>query len=550
MRSFNILRWAVTLVTVVASSWAAESTNTALAIRLNTVGYLPGHEKKATVAQSADNFTVVRVKDGAKVFTGKISGASTNADTGEALFVADFTSFNEPGEYRLEAPGAGASAPFRIGPGIYREPYQLAVRAMYLWRCGTAVSSTNHGEVFAHAICHTNDAWLDVATGEHRQVPSLKGWHDAGDFNKYTVNAGITVGCMFRAWEDFGAKIKNLPLGLPEAGGALPELLAEIKWEMDWLLTMQFPDGSVSHKVSTKKFCGFIMPEMEQTNRLFTPWGSAATADFVAMAALSARHFKTYDPAYAQQCLAAAQKSYAFLQAHPEDHRPKLEGFETGAYQSGDADDRLWAAAELWETTGDSAALADLETRVARARADGIWDWGNVQNLGLFTYVLSQRTGRNDAVVQKARETILAVAEGILADRNAHGYSRPAGKFYTWGCNGTVARQVMNLQIANRLSPKPEFKEAALDALNHLLGRNVHGRSYVTGIGWQPPLRPHDRRSGADTVDAPWPGYLVGGPNPRARDWFDVQEDYRTNEIAINWNGALIYALAGFVSEP
>jgi len=62
-----------------------------------------------------------------------------------------------------------------------------------------------------------------------------------------------------------------------------------------------------------------------------------------------------------------------------------------------------------------------------------------------------------------------------------------------------------------------------------------------------PPLHPHDRRSGGDEVDPPWPGYLVGGPNPTARDWNDVLADARTNEFAINWNAALIYALAGFL---
>ena len=64
-----------------------------------------------------------------------------------------------------------------------------------------------------------------------------------------------------------------------------------------------------------------------------------------------------------------------------------------------------------------------------------------------------------------------------------------------------------------------------------------------------PPLHPHDRRVGNDKDASPWPGYLVGGAWPTATDWHDVMEDYRTNEIAINWNGALIYALAAFV-EP
>jgi len=34
----------------------------------------------------------------------------------------------------------------------------------------------------------------------------------------------------------------------------------------------------------------------------------------------------------------------------------------------------------------------------------------------------------------------------------------------------------------------------------------------------------------------------------RTEGWVDIQDSYQTNEIAINWNAALIYALAGFVN--
>jgi endoglucanase len=112
-----------------------------------------------------------------------------------------------------------------------------------------------------------------------------------------------------------------------------------------------------------------------------------------------------------------------------------------------------------------------------------------------------------------------------------------------------VARQTLVLHAAYRISPKPEYRHASLDALAYLFGRNPFGRSFVTGLGANPPQQPHDRRSGADRVSAPWPGYLVGGPNPRATDWKDEEGDYRTNEIAINWNGALIYALAAFLED-
>ncbi len=520
-------------------------------IRLNTVGYLPGLPKAASIAAACTNFAVVRIADGVKVLEGTVTGPVPNADTQEELYTADFTKLREPGLYRLEVAGVGASEPFRIANALYASPFYTVTRGMYLWRCGTAVSATHHGKTFAHAACHTNDAYLDVVGGGHERKDGTKGWHDAGDYNKYVVNAGITVGSMFRAWEDFGPAIRKLRLDLPESGGPLPDFLAELKWETDWLLTMQFADGSVSHKVSTKRFGGFILPELEKEDRFFTPWSSAATADLVAMLAQAARNFGPFDAAYADQCLAAAKKSYAFLQANPASHNADLRGFSTGGYGTRDNDDRLWAAAELWETTGDADTLADLETRIESAggRGDADFDWGNVSNLGLFTYLASRRPGRDEALVKQVRDQLLATADGIVATARKHGYARPLGTRYYWGCNGSVARQTLVLQAAYRVSPKPEYRETALDALNHLFGRNYHGRSYVTGLGFRPPLHPHDRRSGGDQVDEPWPGYLVGGPHPRPANWQDDQADYRTNEIAINWNAALIYALAAFLED-
>ena len=62
-------------------------------------------------------------------------------------------------------------------------------------------------------------------------------------------------------------------------------------------------------------------------------------------------------------------------------------------------------------------------------------------------------------------------------------------------------------------------------------------------------MHPHDRRCGADGIEQPWPGYVIGGGHS-ATGWRDEQEDYRTNEIAINWQAGLVYALAGFVGGP
>jgi endoglucanase len=540
-------------------AWAAgEST----AIRLNTVGYLPYAEKQASIALPCTNFTVVRLPDNATVFSGKTTGPVLNPDTQEQLYTADFSPVKQPGEYQLKVPGVGRSAPFRVAPDIYHESFRTAMLGFYLWRCGTAVSVTYDGMTFAHAACHTNDAWLDFVGGGHTHKDGAKGWHDAGDYNKYTVNAGVTVGVMFRAWEDFGPQIRKIRLAIPEFGGALPDYLAEIQWELDWLLTMQAPDGSVYHKLSTKSFGGFIPPEFETAERYFTPWGSEATADFVGIMAQAARIYRPYDPAFADRCQQAAEKSYRFLQAHPGYHQADQTGFTTGPYEvnepnrrlNGIPENRLWAAAEIWETTGDTEALRDLENRIrsGQGHVDSDFDWEEVEDLGLLTYLFSERPGRDPNLVELVRSNLLAAANSIVETSRHHGYARPLGTIYYWGCNGGVARQAVILMAAARVagqntsepSSRNVYRATCLDALNHLFGRNYYGRSFVTGLGFDPPQHPHDRRDTGAYLDHPWPGYLVSGAHPKATDWQDVQANYRVNEIAINWNAALVYALA------
>lgn len=541
------MRVALALALAFLAAFAAESPW----IRLNTLGYLPGMPKQATLVAPGQSFAVVRVSDGVEVFAGRVSRPRLNDDTREPVWIADFTAVDTPGRYRLIVSGVGQSSPFSIEPDLYRDPFRTVTRAMYLWRCGIAVRGEHGGHWFVHGVCHTHDARLDFVGAAGLSKDGTGGWHDAGDYNKYVVNSGVTVGAMFRAWEDFGPAISRVGLDLPEAGGPYPEFLAEIKWQLDWLLKMQTDDGSVQHKLSTTRFGPMILPEQETLERYFTPWSSAATADFVAMLAQAARLFRPYDAAYAGRCLEAARRSYDFLQANPDNRRADLTGFQTGAYQTQDDDDRLWAAAELWETTGDRLVLRDLETRIRATDAQVAqdFDWGSVGNLGVFTYLSSERSGRDRVLVGRLRDHLVEAAEAILRHRASHGYARPLGTRYYWGCNGSVARQVMVLQAAYRLDPRIEFRQTGLDALNHLFGRNAYGRSFVTGLGFRPPMHPHDRRSAGDAVEDPWPGYLVGGAHPEATDWKDEEDDFRTNEIAINWNGALIYALAAFLES-
>lgn len=454
----------------------------------------------------------------------------------------------------LAACGNGAAD--KTGSSAGQENFRTAFRAFYLWRCGMEVDADHNGNHYHIDACHLKDgrtAYVDadspVLTTEQLEANQNRkdgtgGWHDAGDFGKYTVNAGITMGMLFYAWDHFGDRIRDVALDLPETAPGYPEYLEELKWETDFLLKMEYSDGSgrVSHKLTRQAFSGFIMPEDDDADRFFTVWSSAATADFAAVMAMSSVRFRPYDSEYAGRCLEAAKRSYAYLEAHPEDKFFEQGDFSTGSYWTMDPDDRLWAAAEMWAATGEPRYLAQAEAMIASKDVADDWDWGEVSNLGLWTYALCNRDGKDPALQAKVVDSIVASADRLVGNAANDPYGCALTKYY-WGCNGTACRQAMNLHIADLFHPDPAYDRTIRGIADYILGNNYYHRSFVTGVGINPPMHPHDRRSGADGIDDPWPGYLVGGGHTPT-DWVDEQDDYSRNEIAINWQGALVYLLA------
>jgi len=517
---------------------------------LNSLGFLPQSSKKASIVGETKSFVIKQADNQTVVFQGKVSAPVFQKDVNQNVGLADFSSFSKNGKYYLETPEGTKSVVFEISPKVYNQAFYTSMRGFYLWRCGTAVEGIHNGHKFSHAPCHLDDGYEDFQGKPDQRRNGTGGWHDAGDYGKYVVNAGVTVGMMFMAWDQFQNNLKKVSLDLPETAKGFPDFLKELKWETDWLLTMQYTDGSgkVSHKLTRKNFEPFCKPEEDNGKRYFTDWSSAAIADFVAMMAQAARYFEPYDKTYSQKCLVAAKLSYQFLKENPADKGFVQGEFQTGGYQTEDKDDRLWAAAEMWETTGNAEFLKDFERQASSEdfKIDEDWDWGDVSNLGMFEYVLSAKSGKNPEILKKISENIIAVANLIAFKAASDVYGRPLGRYY-WGCNGTIARQVLNLQVAHKISPKKIYIQTSQDAIAHIFGRNYYNRSYVTGLGIKPPMNPHDRRSGSDNEKEPWPGYIVGGGHS-ATGWNDIQDDYRTNEIAINWQGALVYALAGFIN--
>jgi endoglucanase len=543
MKNLYILTFALALA---FTGCLSKKNNSLEHIRMNALGFKPQANKQATLITENSGFRILEASTKQTVFSGKASGPYVQTDVNQTAFIADFSKLNQEGSFVLETENGTQSEPFSIGKTVYDSAFYLAMRGFYLWRCGTAVKASYHGETFKQEACHLNDGQLTYTEFGAKFKDGTGGWHDAGDYGKYTVNAGITMGLLFLVWDNYQSKLDTFSLDLPETAAGFPDYLQELKWETDWLLKMQYPDnsGRISHKLTRLNFSDFIMPQQDTTQRFFTEWSSSATAHFVGVMAQAARYFKPYNAVYAKTCLNAAIRSYNYLAKNSEYKKWEQEQFQTGTYQTSDTDARIWAAAELFETTGEIKYAIDFETRMAdiQEKVDLNWDWQNVKNLGTFTYLLSNNKGKNSELEKQLSDAVLQIADSLVFYNKKDIYGRPFNNYY-WGCNGTIARLSANLMVAYKLSGNQTYKAAGQNIVAYLMGRNYYGRSFVTGLGINPPMHPHDRRSAADSIDTPWPGYLVGGGHT-ATDWVDEEADYARNEIAINWQASLVLSLA------
>jgi endoglucanase len=550
---------------------AAATAAPTIEIKVDQVGYLPDGPKIAFVVSKtpATAFTVRRAGDGGVAFEGKLAAPVTDADSGDAVQAADFTTLTKSGAYVLDVTGVGRSWDFAIGPDVFVRPFSLALRSFYGQRCGTAVDLGHEFPGYSHAACHLEGGY-HASSGKTGPGSPTGGWHDAGDYGRYVVNSGLTTGTLLWTYELFGKRVSKLKLDLPESGNGTPDLLNEVRWILDWMLRMQDADGGVWHKQTSEAFCGFVMPEKDTLTSLVVGTGkdpfksSCATADFAAVMAIAARVYRPFDAAFSTKALEAARQAWTWLEAHPDVLFKNPAGISTGEYGDRDcSDERLWAAAELGRTTGEEAYLGYFLKQFAAARASirptGPPSWPSVAPMALWTYVLGG--GKDTQAVAAIRADSLAAADAIVERTARHGYRiSMTSSDYVWGSNGVAANYGVQLLVADAMKHDPRYVQAAIDNLHYLLGRNTFSLSWVTQVGAHPFRHPHHRPSGADDKPEPWPGLLSGGPNrsrqdpamqtlakdtPPARMYLDEEASYASNEIAINWNAPLVFLLAG-----
>lgn len=571
----------------------ADSATTAIPkVRVNQVGYLPRLPKFAGYKSTSPTPLDWQLLDSAgKVLkSGKTKVFGEDKDAGELVHQIDFSDVKQPGQGYVLAVGSDKSDPFAIGVDIYKKLKYDALAFYYHQRSGIEIAMPYAGnQQWTRPAGHLVDKKVACAPGSgcSYSLDVSGGWYDAGDHGKYVVNGGITVWTLLNWFErtkalgSSSADFADGKLQIPENKNGKNDLLDEVRWELEWFMKMQVPDGEklsgmVHHKMHNEKWSGIPMrPDEDKIPRFLKPPSTAATLNHAAVMAQCARIYKDVDAGFASKCLVSAEKAWAAAEKNPKLYAPG-DDFKNGGGAYGDidaTDERYWAAAELYISTGKpeylkAAQQHKLYLQVVTNAGGGLsaMAWANVVSLGTISLAVAP-SQLPKADVAKARDAVVAAAQKFMAVIDKNGYRVPFEGQYPWGSNSFVANNGVIFGLAYDFSRKEAFIDAAAQSLDYLLGRNALAKSYITGYGTRPLQNPHHRfwaHQENDKFPPPPPGILSGGPNSRADDphalaaglsgcaaqkcFVDHIQSWTTNEIAINWNAPLVW-LAGFVDE-
>lgn len=531
-------------------------------IFVNQMGYLTDDVKTAVMAFPCDSVKVVN-ENGDTVFEASCEHFGFDRCSGDDVYTADFSKLKESGTYRITA-GGKCSDSFKIGERVYDKTMYDLMRAFYYLRCGCELKEEHAGK-FTHAACHTATAAEWENHGIFKNVTG--GWHDAGDYGRYVTPGATALAHLLYAYILFGDYLKSLNLNIPESGGKLPDILAECKYELDWLLKMQCEDGSVYHKATTAQHAPFVMPEHDKAQMYLLPKSSSAAADLAASCALASRVFSEYDAEYAARLLSAAKKSADWLDANSEFSGTRNpEGCGTGEYgESGDRDNRFWAYCELYAATGERKYHDKLSKLLVYDFSRTELGFGSVGGLGTLAYLTCDIPDKDSGITEALKSMISDSAKRLKRISDRCGYKAAMEeRSYGWGSNMGLMKNGMIFALADTLCGANEYRSYAKAQFDVLLGVNAVGVSYVTGNGDSAYNYPHLRPAACDGIEECIPGMVSGGPNyrpvekdarkyipegtPPMKCYVDKTEFYSINEITIYWNSPAVFVLSYILS--
>ncbi|KAL4535098.1 hypothetical protein Ndes2526B_g06009 [Nannochloris sp. 'desiccata'] len=391
------------------------------------------------------------------------------------------------------------------------------------------------------------------------------GFFDAGDHLKLLFPLSNSLAFLGLATSEFKQGM--------EAAGQLKYAQDTLRWGADFLMKAHIAPnkfiGQVGDPGSDHAYWG--RPEQQSGPRPCYTWDmSSQPASDLASAAASALAaaslvFRSTDPRYADKALKHAKELYAAAAAkegkYSDNYSSVTYVYNSFTYR----DDLAFAATMLWKATGDASYLAEAKNH--RSKSDfSVESYVNWDAVGPLSAILLKCGG------EETSESAAHVSK-FLSDWqncNGNGYSKtPKGLCIAplggWGnlrhATSAAFGALLYANCENDSSKRSDAIKFAKSQVDYALGSS--GRSFVVGYGTNPPVRPHHRAASCPSPtsstcdwnnynsDGPNPqvikGALVGGPGGPGDEYIDSRQDYRSNEVAVDFNAGFTGALAGLL---
>jgi endoglucanase len=552
------------------SHWRAESAAPPAPPRLaaSQVGYGPSMSKQFTSASAFEGFRVVRDVDGTVALVGGPPVRRIETDLlgpVRAVWVGDFTSLARPGRYRIVADNGLQSHPFYVGPDVFDRAVRAVQRGFYFQRAFTAIEPA-----------HAEGPWTHPSDADKAPPGVVKGWHDAGDLTLYNASTSAALFWLLEAYSDFTPRADDT--NIPESGNGVPDLLDEVRWGLEWLLSVQEPSSGGFRNTTCQEQHGRYGRTTPQGVPPYTHGevGTMATARAVGTLAYAAHVFRPLDEPFARRCLEAARAGDGYLQAHrgEDTDGPSCPAYRVAGDREVGRHVRMYAAAGMLLATGELRYRDEFEEQYEELRY--IPDYHRVNGFAAQLYLRAPAgSDRRKAALRQRLEVLSALA---VADGGRHPFQWAS--YYYWGSisNGFHRTGPFN---AKRCLEDPRRRadcDQALANVHYVFGRNGRQFAYVSGLPgvtsgmtwsfhhWLKALdaTPHDYPGmvAGGPMWAPEPGdrsYPASQPYPTWGYWGDpaMQRDattpvegrhtdndsWSTNEVAVNWQAAALYHL-------
>ncbi len=586
-------------------------------IHVDQFGYLANSEKVAVISNPQSGFNanetyqvgttleLRNLQNDNVVFTNTTSiwdNGNTHSQSGDAGWWFDFSSFNQEGTYYIYDPSTQhRSASFEINSNPYSNVLRAATKMFYYNRCNASKEATYAGTNWTDSDNFMQDNGVRFCYDQNNPATARDlrgGWFDAGDYNKYVTFAHDPIHQLLTSFENNPAIFTD-DWNIPESNNGVPDILDEIKWELDWLYKMINADGTVILKVGSLDYnINDAAPPSNNTDpRYYTPTCSSAS---LAIASTHAHAAKVYAQIPTMNTFAQLLESDAilcwnrFLDFYDNDN---LEiDCDDLTVKAGDAD---WdeqtqidyavvAAIYLFDLTGNQTYSDFVATNLSLVEPIINSSFG-VEHAVVLEALLNYTTLTN-ANTQAVQQILTAVNTALSNNWNNYfGFSEDdlyrayaPDWVYFWGSNmamaniGNLCNTIAKYNVSS--SNNTDLLRKAAEQLHYFHGINPQGLVYLSNMyaygadrsineiahTWF--IEGTDWDNALTSLYGPAPGFLTGGPNqgysgtlsPPANqpiqkayldynDWF-TDPAYEITEPAIYYQAAYIQLISNYVN--